>query len=62
MNEANRADASRNGDAIRSVSIRSDEKLMFRRVAYPADTTAEKIYAVPDLNNRVAWGQAGIWD
>jgi len=41
----------RDGDRRACYTILTDEKIMFRRVAYPADTTAEKIYAVPDLNN-----------
>jgi hypothetical protein len=28
-----------------------DDKLEFRRVPYPLDVTAEKIYAIPELDN-----------
>ena len=41
----------RDSDPRACYVVLTDELVTFRRVEYPLDITAEKIYAIPDLNN-----------
>jgi diadenosine tetraphosphatase ApaH/serine/threonine PP2A family protein phosphatase len=41
----------RNGDWRSSYAILDGNKLTFQRVEYDIDTTVQKIYAIPDLDN-----------
>ncbi|MFO0867909.1 MAG: metallophosphoesterase family protein [Pirellulales bacterium] len=41
----------RDGDPRSSYAVLDDERVEFRRVAYPVDTTAQKIYAIPELDD-----------
>ncbi len=41
----------RDGDPRACYVILTDDKIVFRRVEYPFETTIEKIYDIPDLDN-----------
>ena len=41
----------RDGDPRSCYVVLDDEKITFRRVPYPVEVTAQKIYAEPDLDN-----------
>lgn len=41
----------RDGDSRSCYVVQEEEKITFRRVEYPIEKTAEKIYAIPELDN-----------
>ncbi|MBT4865254.1 MAG: metallophosphoesterase, partial [Planctomycetaceae bacterium] len=41
----------RNGDNRSSYVILNDSEIRFQRVSYELEKTAEKIYAIPELDN-----------